>query len=591
MSLTEGSKNWNESREVGMLSNIGHSGLVGLGVNQPYAGEGREHQVAPYRWAPCPEWEQTGRCKYNEMCYRRHGPEDGRVVPYGWEKKRSMRAANMLSVQSVPLAGASSLAGAYGSHSSSSHVTSNQSAQFHATQGHSVATAHHAPNAQNGAGERTNHIGVMQSPGGHGTMSSSWSISSTSQRPSAPRPAAPNPAKGSPSHTSHAPSYQPMSPSAYHHHNYSSVGHVVGSPDSYDSELGTSPTVLSPSIMSPLVTSPTLSHRMSLSSSPREAYDHPTSLVEKPWIWQPCRHWQDSGSCRYGDSCKYRHGPEDRRERPAPRPAAHTSAHLMRSTSNSSMDSIGTFSTTDSHATSRPNISLQPIGAQITSPNASMGTLPPFQPSASTSSTPYSPLSGSQGNVIWDLFAPSSVGRLSPQLGENSTAIVQSFSDQLRNLPMHHPDSADFQSELNSIHIQSMIAIQLQRENFLPIAVQDPMRVLLSSIAISSNAHEWQFALVKVLDFLNALLDNLFNKFVSVSISSPSSSFGQLPVDIPSKLSLIQPYIGGRLSGSIQELYDLGTRAANGHFAPTQEEVITILEQLRRVAASTSKSV
>jgi len=583
MSLSEGSKNWNENREVGVVSNIGNSGLVGVGVGQPYAGEGREHQVAPYRWAPCPEWEQTGRCKYNEMCYRRHGPDDTRLVPYGWEKKRSMRAANASTMQVASPAGVSAVAGPYAHHSGSQ----NNAAQFHSTSSHSAVSGHHA---LNGAGDRANQMGVGQSPSG-GPHAMSWSGSSN--RPSAPRPAAPNPSKNSPSHASsqHAPAYQPMSPSSYHH-NYSSVGHVVGSPDSYDSELATSPTVLSPSIMSPLITSPTLSQRMSLSSSPRETYEHAqTTLVEKPWIWQPCRHWQDSGSCRYGDSCKYRHGPEDRRERPAPRPAAHTSAHLMRSTSNSSMDSIGTFSTTDSHATSRPNISLQPIGAQITSPNNSMGTLPPFQPSASTSSTPYSPLSGSQGNVIWDLFAPSSVGRLSPQLGENSTAIVQSFSDQLRNLPLHHPDSADFQSELNSIHIQSMIAIQLQRENFLPITVQESMRVLLSSIAISSNAHEWQFALVKVLDFLNALLDHLFNKFVSVSISSPSSSFGQLPVDIPSKLSLIQPYIGGRLSGSIQELYDLGSRAANGHFAPTQEEVITILEQIRRVAASTSKSV
>jgi hypothetical protein len=253
------------------------------------------------------------------------------------------------------------------------------------------------------------------------------------------------------------------------------------------------------------------------------------------------------------------------------------------------MESMGTFSTGDLHATSRPNITLQPIGAQITSPNASMGSLPPFQPTGASASS-YSGLGNSQGSVIWDLFAPSTVGRLSPQLGENSTAIVQTFSEQLRNLSVHHPDSADFQSELNSIHIQSMIAIQLQRENFLPIAVQDPMRVLLQSIAISSNSHEWQFALVRVLDFLSALLDHLFNKFVSVSISSPSSSFGQLPVDIPSKLSLIQPYIGGRLSGSISELYDLGQRAAAGIFAPTQEEVITILEQLRRVAASTSKS-
>ena len=251
------------------------------------------------------------------------------------------------------------------------------------------------------------------------------------------------------------------------------------------------------------------------------------------------------------------------------------------------MESLGTFSTADSLVTgSRPNISLQPIGAQITSPNASMGTLPPFNNGLSSS---HHSLPGS-GNPIWDLFSPA-VGRLSPPLGEDSAVIMQAFSEHLRNMSIHHPDSADLQSELNSIHIQSMIAIQLQRENFLPQSIQDSMRVLLQSVAISSNPHEWQFALIKVLDFLNALLDHLFNKFVSVSISSPSSSFGTLPVDIPSKLSLVQPYIGGRLSGSISELYDLGTRAAAGLFAPSQEEVITILEQLRRVAASTSKSV
>jgi hypothetical protein len=217
-----------------------------------------------------------------------------------------------------------------------------------------------------------------------------------------------------------------------------------------------------------------------------------------------------------------------------------------------------------------------------------MGTLPPFHGGNSLSGSHVS-LPGS-GNPIWDLFSPAA-GRLSPPLGEDSAVIMQAFGEHLRNVCIHHPDSADLQSELNSIHIQAMITIQLQRENFLPPSIQDSMRVLLQSIAISSNPHEWQFALVKVLDFLNALLDHLFNKFVSVSISSPSSSFGTLPVDIPSKLSLVQPYIGGRLSGSISELYDLGSRASAGLFAPTQEEVITILEQLRRVAASTSKSV
>jgi hypothetical protein len=546
MSVTEGSKNWMTSERSSSLHHSsaadGHAvahqastGLSGASFGSFYAGDQSNQSFTPYRWTPCPEWEQTGRCKYNEMCYRRHGSEDSRLVPQGWEKKRSMRSSSQSSSQPPSQSGTSAVAGSY----------------------------------SNGAGH------------------SQWS-----PRATAPRPAAPNPSKTSvsgPLSGSHAinTSYQAMSPSYQSYH-----GAPIGSPDSYDSDPTTSPTILSPSIMSPIVTSPSLSHRMSISSSPRDTYDHhQMQMIEKPWIWQPCRHWQDSGSCRYGDSCKYRHGPEDRRERPAPRPTSHATAHLMRSNSNSSMESMGAFSTTDSMITSRPNISLQPIGAQITSPNASMGTLPPFQPGGVSSL-----LGGggaSQGNVIWDLFAPppvSSVGRMSPPLGENSTVIVQTFSDHLRNLSIHHPDSSDLQSELNSIHIQSMIAIQLQRENFLPITVQDPMRILLQSIAISSNPHEWQFALVRVLDFLNALLDHLFNKFVSVSISSPSSSFGQLPVDVPSKLSLIQPYIGGRLSGSINELYDLAQRASAGIFAPTQEEVITILEQLRRVAASTSKS-
>lgn len=269
------------------------------------------------------------------------------------------------------------------------------------------------------------------------------------------------------------------------------------------------------------------------------------------------------------------------------------------------MESLSAYSAADSlsmglsaaTSSSRPNISLQPIGTQITSPNASMGTLPPFQPSAGLSATSNigATLAGlgspqASTGMFWDLFAPT-LGSPSPPLTEYSTAIVHTFSDQIRNLTLHHHDSSELQSELNSIHIQTMIAIQLQRESFLPTTVQEPLRVLLQSIAISSNPHEWQFALARVLDFLNALMDHLFNKYVSVSISSPSSSFGQLPVDIPSKLSLIQPYIGGRLSGSITELYDLGQRASAGLFAPTQEEVITILEQLRRIAASTSKSV
>lgn len=482
MSATEGAKNYGmayaEMASTRFASGLGQ-GSYSATTNGSHGVDGTNQPGTPYRWTPCPEWETTGRCKYKDACYRRHGESDHRVVPQGWESKRSTRPKPQLT-QSPIQSGTSAQAG----------------------------------------------------------------LSSTTQQ-------------------------------AAH-----------WSPDAYDSDLAMSPpSATSPTALSPPLTSPTLSQRVSLSSSPHDAFDHHTGpIMEKPWIWQPCRHWQESGSCRYGDSCKYRHGPEDKRERPAPRPtgptSGHGAGHMMRSASNSSMES-GSFSTGDPMAPSRPNISLQPIGAQITSPNASMGTLPPYQSPG---------MVGPQGNAIWDLFAPT-MGRMSPPLGENTTQIIQSFNEHLRTLSLHHPVASDMQHELNALHIQSLISIQLQREAFLPFPLQESMRSLLQSLSVASNPHEWQFALVRVLNFLEVLLDHLFNKFVSVSISSPSSSFGQLPVDIPSKLSLVQPYIGGRLSGSISELYDLGTRAAAGLFAPSQEEVITILEQLRRVAASTSKSV
>lgn len=252
------------------------------------------------------------------------------------------------------------------------------------------------------------------------------------------------------------------------------------------------------------------------------------------------------------------------------------------------MDSSSAFSAAGDSILghSRPNISLQPIGAQITSPNASMGSLPPFHvPNA------LGGLGSPSGNsVIWDMFSPAA-NQVSPPLGENANGVMQNFSDHLRNLCLHFPEPSELQMELNSLHIQAMIAVQLQREMFLPTPVQEPMRALLHTIAISSNPNEWRYALTRVQDVLNALLDHLFNKFVSVSISSPSSSLGQLPIDVPSKLSMVQPYIGGRLSGSISELYELGQRASLGLFSPSQEEVITILEQIRRVSASTSKTV
>lgn len=517
--------------------------------------------TTPYRWAPCPEWEQTGRCKYNEMCYRRHGPEDTRIVPQGWEKKRSMRSSSQSSAQGPSSAGSGASAGNY---------------------------ANGGNTSWNGrsSGQRTSASGSRSAVGFNGMSSvASASLSSLSQ------------AQGSTTYHSHSASYP----------NFSSLPGIM-SPDSYDSDTATSPPILSPSALSPLLTSPTLSHRVSLNSSPRDSMDHHIApLIEKPWIWQPCRHWQDSGSCRYGDSCKYRHGPEDRRERPAPRPTpqqqpsshshSHSSLHMIRSNSNSSMDSVSTFSAAGdsmlSAQHSRPNISLQPIGAQITSPSASMGSLPPFHvPTASV----LAGIGSGQNSVIWDMFSPTAnqqqiTGLSSPPLSENANGVMQNFSDHLRNLCLHFPEPAELQTELNSLHIQAMIAVQLQREMFLPTPVQEPMRALLHTIAISSNPNEWRYALTRVQDVLNALLDHLFNKFVSVSISSPSSSLGQLPIDVPSKLSMVQPYIGGRLSGSISELYELGQRASLGLFSPSQEEVITILEQIRRVSASTSKTV
>ena len=554
--MTEGHTNWTENN-FGLTDTqtafLGIQSSYSASMGTSYQGEVANLPTTPYRWAPCPEWEQTGRCKYNEMCYRRHGPEDNRIVPQGWEKKRSMRSSSQSSAHGASSAGSTASAGNY-------------------------ANGGNANWNGRSSGQRSSASGSRSAVGYNGMSSiASASLSNLSQ------------AQGSTTYQSHSASYP----------SFSSLPGIM-SPDSYDSDTATSPPILSPSILSPLLTSPTLSHRVSLNSSPRDSIDHHSApVIEKPWIWQPCRHWQESGSCRYGDSCKYRHGPEDRRERPAPRPPPHShshnsSLHMIRSPSNSSMESSSTFSAAGDSILghSRPNISLQPIGAQITSPNASMGSLPPYHPTASVIAGLGTP---SGNSVIWDMFSPAA-NQMSPPLagggaGDNANGVMQNFSEHLQKLCMHFPDPSELQTELNSLHIQAMIAVQLQREMFLPTPVQEPMRHLLRNIAISSNPNEWRHALTRVQDVLNALLDHLFNKFVSVSISSPSSSFGQLPIDVPSKLSMVQPYIGGRLSGSISELYELGQRASLGLFSPSQEEVITILEQIRRIAASTSKTV
>lgn len=557
--MAEGHNNWNESGMNSQMAQLSMNGAIGpytALLGSPYDADASQLAPAPYRWTPCTEWDQTGRCKYNENCYRRHGPDDPRIVPQGWGKKRQGRSSSQSSTPHLANAGMNSLAGSFsngGNSTRAPRMPSNRTT---------------APNSRSNL--------TFNGP----SSSASASLSSLSQ------------VQGTATYQSQSASYPSLS---------SLTG--IMSPDSYDSDPATSPPIMSPTIMSPLLTSPTLSHRVSLNSSPRESLDHQHGValvVEKPWIWQPCRHWQESGTCRYGESCKYRHGPEDRRERPAPRPSGHTHpAHLMRSTSNSSMDSMSTYSTNDSLLHSvRPNISLQPGGTQITSPSASMGSLPVYNASAGGVLAALGHPSGGN-NVIWDMFSSSSSsnnvsmtnGNGSPPLGENANGVMQNFSDHIRNLCLNFPEPAELATELNSLHIQAMIAVQLQREQFLPLTVQEPMRALLQTIAISSNPNEWRYALIRVQDVLTALLDHLFNKFVSVSISSPSSSFGSLPTDVPTKLSLIQPYIGGRLSGSITELYDLGQRAASSQFFPSQEEVITILEQIRRIAASTSKTV